>query len=116
MKAPAPANVDEYLTRIEWPEAKAALEHLRSLICQEAPKAEECISYGIPSYKLNGYLVGFAAFKNHCSFYPGHTVRDFSNELKGYKLAKGTIQFTPDKPLPDDLVCSIIRARIAESR
>src|SRR5580704_7437955 len=112
MKREAAGSVDEYLERISTEVARASLSKLRAIIREEAPGAEEVISYGIPTYKQNGYLASFAAFKNHCSFFPGHTVRDFSDELKGYKTLKGTIQFPHDKPLPDELVKAMLRARL----
>lgn len=114
MAAAKPTTVDEYLASIPSDEARGSLNKLRTIVKDEAPEAEEVISYGIPTYKLNGMLASFAAFKNHCSFFPGHTVRDFSEELKGFKTAKGTIQFTPDKPIPEHLVREILRARMAE--
>jgi uncharacterized protein YdhG (YjbR/CyaY superfamily) len=113
MKAPVPETVDAYLAAVETPGAREALERLRSIIKQAVPDAEEVISYGMPGYKLNGYLVGFAAFKNHCSFFPGHTVADFAEELNGFKTSAGTIQFTPDHPIPEGLVRSILAARVA---
>jgi uncharacterized protein YdhG (YjbR/CyaY superfamily) len=110
------SSVDEYLAKVSSPEARSALMALRAIIRDEAPQAKEVISYGIPGYKLNGYLAGFAAFKKHCSFFPGTTVAHFAEELTGYKTSKGTIQFSPDKPLAEDLVRAILRARIAENQ
>ena len=105
-------TVDEYLAQVDWAEGRAALERLRVIVLEEAPDAEECISYGMPGYKLNGYLLGFAAFKNHCSIFPGGTAQDFADELTGFKTSKGTIQFSPDSPIPEPLVRRIIRARV----
>lgn len=116
MRGIAAKSVDDYLAAIASQEVRACLLHLRQLIRKEIPAAEETISYGIPSYKLNGYVVGFAAFKNHCSFFPGATVADFAEQLNGYKISKGTIQFTPDRPIPDELIRAIVRARVAENR
>jgi uncharacterized protein YdhG (YjbR/CyaY superfamily) len=96
-------------------EARASLERLRGVIRQAAPEAQEVISYGIPTFKYHGFLASYAAFKNHCSFFPGHTVADFADELRDYKLSKGTIQFSPDRPLPDSVVTAIIHARMAEN-
>jgi uncharacterized protein YdhG (YjbR/CyaY superfamily) len=107
--------VDEYLAAVEWAEAREALSRLRAIIRDEVPDADEVISYGMPGYKLNGPIVWFAAFKNHCSLFAAHTVGDFTEELKGYKISKGTIQFKPDKPLPEALVRAIVRARLAEN-
>ena len=110
-----PKTVDEYLEAVASIEARSSLSRLRAIIRETAPEAEEVIRYRIPCYKLNGFLAGFAAFKKHCSFFPGHTVRDFSEELAGYKTSKGTIQFTPDKPLPESLVVAILKARMEEN-
>lgn len=110
----AHGTVDEYLAAVPSDEAREALMELRSLIKEIVPDAQECISYGIPSYKRKGYLCGFAAFKNHCSFFPGGTVQDYADQLQDYKISKGTIQFQPDKPIPSSLLRTIILARVAE--
>ncbi len=110
-----PATVDRYLAGVSSDAARASLEALRAINKGEAPEAEEVISYGIPTYKCNGYVASFAAYKNHCSFFPGHTVKDFSDDLKGYKTLKGTVQFPHDKPLPEALVRAMIKARVAEN-
>ena len=109
--------IDDYLEGVPEP-FRRMLSHLREIIREEAPEAVETIGYGIPTFKLDGNLVHFAAFKNHMSFFPGSTTHNeaLKSDLAGYKLAKGTIQFTPDKPLPDDLVRTIVRLRIAENR
>jgi uncharacterized protein YdhG (YjbR/CyaY superfamily) len=109
--------VDTYLAGVAEP-FRIPLRHLRALIREEAPDAVEAIGYGIPTYKLDGNLVHFAAFKNHMSFFPGSATHNeiLKDALAGYKLAKGTIRFTPDKPLPDDVVRKIVRLRIAENR
>jgi len=110
-------EVDAYLDQLPEPQ-RALLERIRDIAWTEAPDAEEVIAYGIPTFKLSGNLVHYAAFKNHMSFFPGGTAHNeaLKDELQGYKIAKGTIQFTLDKPLPDDLVRKIIRLRIAENR
>ncbi len=110
-----PTTVDEYIEMVHNPEARQALTRLREIIRDEAPEAEELISYRIPLYKLNGMLIGFAAFKNHCSLFPGHTVRDFEDQLKDFKISKGTIQFKPNNPVPEELVRAIVRARKLEN-
>lgn len=110
-----PASVDEYLAQVPSEDARASLATLRAIIRDEIPEAEEVISYGIPTYKCNGFVASFGAFKNHCSFFPGHTVADFAQALKGYTVSKGTIQFPHDKPLPESLVRSILRARVTEN-
>src|ERR1700733_3760939 len=99
-----PKDVDEYLERVESEGAREALAHLRAVIRAAAPEADEVIKYGIPTYTFHGFVASFAVYKRHCSFFPGHTVRDFAEALKGYKTAKGTVQFPHDSALPDELV------------
>ena len=95
------------------PEKRSALEKLRKTIRAAVPGAEECISYGIPAFRLGGkFLVGLGAGADHCSFYPGSALDDFQDELKGYDTGKGTIRFPPSKPLPAALVKKLVRARI----
>jgi uncharacterized protein YdhG (YjbR/CyaY superfamily) len=108
--------IDEYLARVE-PEQRAALESLRQVIRKAAPKAEEVITYGIPAFRQDGLLIGFAASAKHCSLHPmnSHTVADFATDLVGYGTSAGTIRFTPDNPLPAALVRRIVRARIREN-
>jgi uncharacterized protein YdhG (YjbR/CyaY superfamily) len=109
-------TIDQYLARVE-PDQRAALEALREVIRKAAPKAEEVISYGLPAFRQNGLIIGFAASAKHCSLHPmdGHTVADFAADLAGYSTSKGTIRFTPDKPLPAALVRKIVRAKVAEN-
>ncbi len=109
---------DEYLAQLPEP-ARSTLQHVRKVIWSVVPKeTTEVISYRIPMFKFNGMLVGYAAFKNHCSLFPtGSGVLDrFEKELKGYRTSKGTIQFPPDKPLPDALIKKIVKARVAENK
>src|SRR5919198_3467767 len=105
-----PKTIDEYLARLK-PDQQLALEKLRKTIHSLAPKAEECISYGIPAFRLNGRaLVFFGAWANHCSFYPGSstTLKKFRDDLKGFQVSKGTIRFSPDNPLPTALVKKLL--------
>lgn len=114
--AKKPTTVDEYLARL--PDGKrAALERLRKLIRAAAPQAEECISYQIAAFRLNGLLVGFGATAKHCAFYlmSGTTVAAHQAELAGYDTSKGTIRFHEDAPLPAALVRKLVKARIAEN-
>jgi len=119
MKSGAPAKtVEEYLANLPEP-ARSTLKHVRAVIKSVVPKeTTEVISYRIPMFKYRGMLVGYAAFAKHCSLFPtGSGVLDkFEKELKGYRTSKGTIQFPPDKPLPDALIKRIVRARVAENR
>lgn len=108
-------NVDEYLAGVPK-EARATLERLRKTIKAAAPMASEGISYQIPMYKHYGMVVGFAAFKNHCSIFPGAAVMDaYKEELKPYDTSKGTIRFPANKPLPATLIKKLVRARIKEN-
>ncbi|MDR6627701.1 iron chaperone [Caulobacter segnis] len=111
MKPPA-ASVDDYLAKLPA-DQRAALESLRGQIRAVAPDASEAISYGLPTFKLNGNLVHFGAAAKHCAFYPGAVIDAFAERLKGFETAKGTIRFQPDAPLPPDLVADIVRHRVA---
>jgi uncharacterized protein YdhG (YjbR/CyaY superfamily) len=113
MKPPA-ASVDDYLAKLPA-EQRAALESLRGQIRAVAPEAVEAISYGLPTFKLNGNLVHFGAAAKHCAFYPGAVVTEFADRLRGFETAKGTIRFQPDAPLPPDLIADIVRHRIAQN-
>lgn len=117
-KAKAAKTVDEYLARVPEP-AASTLKHIRKVIQSVVPReTTEVISYGIPMFKFRGMLVGYAAFKNHCSLFPtGSRVLDqFAKELEGHRTSKGTIQFAPDKPLPDALIKKIVRERVRENK
>ena len=108
-------NVDDYLAALPA-EARSSLEAIRKAVRAAAPKAAEVISYQMPMYKQNGMIVGFAAFKDHCSLFPGaKPVATFKDELKAYKTSKGTIQFPIGKPLPAALVKKLVKARLAEN-
>src|SRR5947208_6172455 len=111
-----PRTIDEYLAGV-GAHQQIALEKLRKTVRAVAPKAEECISYGIPAFRLNGRsLVFFGAWANHCSFYPGNSVtfKKFRNDLKAFHISKGTIRFSPEKPLPAALVKKLVKARMGE--
>ena len=108
-------DVDEYLAGLPKA-ARATLERLRKTIKAAAPMAAEGISYQMPMYKHHGMVVGFAAFKDHCSIFPGSAVMDaHKEELKRYDTSKGTIRFPANKPLPTALVKKLVKARIAEN-
>jgi uncharacterized protein YdhG (YjbR/CyaY superfamily) len=113
-----PKSIDEYLEAV-GDDKRAALEKLRKSIRAAAPRAEECISYGIAAFRLNGkLLVGFGASAKHCAFYPmsGATVAAHQDDLKGYDTSKGTIRFHANRPLPVALVRKLVKARIEENR
>jgi uncharacterized protein YdhG (YjbR/CyaY superfamily) len=112
MKAKA-KTIDEYLAALDG-DKRAALERLRKTIRAAAPGAEECISYQLPAFRLDGrFLVAFGASAKHCAFYPGAVVGEFKDELGGYDTSKGTIRFQPDHPLPAALVRKLVKAQIA---
>jgi uncharacterized protein YdhG (YjbR/CyaY superfamily) len=108
-------NYDEYARR--FPKAvQQRLSRMRQTIKKAAPKAKESISYGIPAFKLDRYLVWFAAFKNHIGFYPGVSgIAEFKKELSEYRSAKGSVQFPLDKPLPLALVSRIVKYRVKQA-
>ena len=110
------ASVADYLKAVP-PAQRALLKKLRQTIKAAAPKATELISYGIPGYKHHGMLVYFAAFKNHCSLFgvSGALMKTHRKALAPYKMSKGTIQFTVDKPLPMALVRTLVKARVKEN-
>jgi uncharacterized protein YdhG (YjbR/CyaY superfamily) len=112
----APTTIDEYLSQVSG-EQRVELEKLRKTIKSVAPDTDETISYQMPTFKYKGKgLVGFAAFKDHCSFFPysSGTLDDYKDELSSFKTSKGTIQFTTDNPLPAGLVKKIVKSRLEE--
>ena len=115
-KTKAPRNIDDYLARVP-DEARATLEKLRQTIRAVVPEAIEVISYQMPTFKLDGrMLVSFAAFKNHCSFFPGAApIKVHAKDLKAYEISKGTIRFPTNKALPASLVKKLVKARIEEN-
>src|SRR5882724_13557129 len=113
-----PKTIDEYFASVNA-HHRDALQTIRKAIHAVAPNGEECISYGIPAFRLNGRsLVFFGAWANHCSFYPGSskTLKNFRSDLKAFQITKGTIRFSPDNPLPLALVKKLVKARMAENR
>ncbi|MBN1243580.1 MAG: DUF1801 domain-containing protein [Spirochaetales bacterium] len=117
-KRPAPAKTMDAYIATQAPDVRAALTKLRKQIRAAAPKAVEGISWGMPSFKLEGPLVGFAAFKEHLSFFPMSVeVMDaFGKEIELFRASKGTLRFTVERPLPAALVKKIVKARIAENK
>jgi uncharacterized protein YdhG (YjbR/CyaY superfamily) len=107
------SEVDRYLASLEQPK-RATLEALRRTILDILPEAEECISYGLPAFRVQGKVIaGFAAFKNHLSYLPhsGSVFHEFEGELSQYKTSKGALQFPIDTPLPKALVKRLIAVR-----
>ena len=101
-------TIDEYIANFDG-ETKKRLEAVRKTIKSIVPaEAIEKISYGIPTYYLNGNLVHFAGYKNHIGLYPGSVlIHEFKKELTDYKTSKGTVQFPHDKPFPLELISKI---------
>ena len=115
--SPVAASVEEFLAKVP-PDRRAALEGLRKVIRAAAPDASELINYGVPMFRLNGKnLVSYAAGKDHCSFYVQSPIvmEAHAAELRGYKTTKGTVTFTPERPIPPELVTKLVEARIAEN-
>jgi len=112
----APKSVEGYLARVPEP-ARGTLKKMSAAIRSAVPReATETISYGMPAFKHNGVLVWFAAFKDHCSFFPTASVIEaFQKELKRYPTSKGTIHFPTDKPLPSTLVKKLVKRRVAQN-
>ncbi|MCA9382567.1 DUF1801 domain-containing protein [Candidatus Dojkabacteria bacterium] len=104
-----PTSIDDYISQFDS-ETKEILNNLRVLVKEVAPEATEAISYGIPTFKLNGKnLVHFAGYKSHIGLYPGsEAIEVFAKKLTDYKVSKGTIQFPLEKPIPYDLVKEIV--------
>lgn len=110
-----PQDIDEYIAGFPS-DIRAILEKVRAVIREAAPGAEEAISYQMPTYKLNGNLVHFAAFKKHIGLYPTPTGTEaFKKELSPYKAGKGSIQFPLDQPIPYDLIKEIVMFRVKEN-
>ena len=113
----APVSHEAYLADLP-PDRRAALEDLRKTILETAPNAEECIAFGIPAYRVGpgtgGVLTGYASMKKHCGlyFFDETLVARFADRLSDFSISTGTIRFTPDHPMPPELVRDMIAARL----
>ena len=108
-----PRTIDEYLAALSN-DKRAALERLRRIIRATVPRAEECISYGLTAFRLDGKGIAcFGAAANHCAIYGA--VGAHKDELEAFDTSKGTIRFQPDEPLPATLVRKLVKARIAKN-
>lgn len=115
MIAETPKNIDDYIASFPA-DVQAILEQVRKTIQVAAPEAEEAISYAMPTFKLHGNLVHFAAYKNHIGFYPApRGLEEFKDELSGYKGAKGSVQFPINQPMPLELIARIVAFRVKEN-
>jgi uncharacterized protein YdhG (YjbR/CyaY superfamily) len=111
------AEIDAVLEALPEPE-REALGALRDVIAAAAPEAVEAISYGVPAFKYRGRpLVSFAAARNHLSFFVQSpaVMEAHRDDVAGFDTSKGTIRFTPEKPIPEELVTKLVRARVAET-
>lgn len=116
IKLPPTATIDDYLKPLPA-NVRAALEKLRKTIKSVVPKAEEVISYQIPTFKQDGPVAAFAAFTNHCSYYTmSHAImKEYKKDLEPYKSSGVTIHFTPENPLPAALIKKLVLAKLMEN-
>jgi uncharacterized protein YdhG (YjbR/CyaY superfamily) len=111
-----PSPIDTYLAGLRA-EQREALEHLRATVARLVPEATETMSYGLPTFKLNGRaLLAYGGWKEHCSIYPmsGEFLDANADALKGYGRTKGSLHFTADAPLPDELLEDLVRRRVTD--
>lgn len=112
----AAREIDDYLATLDEPK-KSTLQQLRASLLELLPDAQECISYGMPAFKVQGKTVaGFAAFKNHLAYLPhsGSVLPALADDLAGYQQTKGSLHFAVDEPLPRALVAKLVSARLSE--
>lgn len=110
-----PNDINEYIATFPK-NIQKLLQQIRSIIQKAAPEATEVISYAMPTFKLNGILVHFAAFQNHIGFYALPSGNEaFQKELSTYKTGKGSIQFPINEPLPEVLITEIVKFRVQEN-
>ncbi|MCB0033608.1 MAG: DUF1801 domain-containing protein [Anaerolineales bacterium] len=108
-------TIDDYIATHD-PEVQAILQQIRATIHAAAPEAEEAISYQMPTFKLQGNLIHFAAYKSHIGLYPTPSgIEGFEEELAPYKRAKGSIRFPLDQPIPYELISQITHFRVSEN-
>ena len=111
----APKTIDQYIAAFP-PDVRRTLERIRATIRKAAPEAEEVISYQMPTYKLHGNLVHFAAYPNHIGFYPApRAIESFKKELSAYEASKGTVKFPIDQPVPLALITRMVKFRVTQN-
>lgn len=108
-------TIDEYIAAFSV-EIQEILRKIRQVIRDAAPEAKEAISYQMPTFKLNGNLVHFAAFKDHIGFFPTPSGVDAYPELMQYKTGKGTLQFPLDQPIPYEIIRRVVEFRVLEAK
>jgi uncharacterized protein YdhG (YjbR/CyaY superfamily) len=110
------ATIDDYIAQCP-PDIQERLRLIRTTIAEAAPDAEETISYRMPTFRLHGILVHFAACARHIGFYPTPSaIIRFKKDLAGYANSKGAIRFSHDQPIPRDLIRAIVEYRVTENR
>lgn len=110
-----PTTIDEYIASAPI-EVQEILQKIRATVKAAAPEAEEAISYQMPTFRLKGNLVHFAAFKNHIGFYPIPSgIEAFKEELSAYEGGKGSVRFPLDRPIPYELISKIVKFRMQEN-
>ena len=114
-KHPAPATIDEYIAAFS-PEIQSILQKIRAAIKKAAPAASEKISYGMPTFALNGDLVHFGTFKKHIGFYPPVKNDKLRRETSKYEGEKGCLRFPLDEPIPYAVISKIVKVRVAENQ
>jgi uncharacterized protein YdhG (YjbR/CyaY superfamily) len=115
VKATAPENIDDYIEGFSG-NVQKILQKIRKTIQKAAPNAQEAISYHIPTFRLNGNLIHFAAYQHHIGLYPGpRGVKEFEKEMARYEGGKGTVRFPLDEPVPYELITRIVRYRVDKS-
>ena len=109
-------DIDRYIAEFPF-EIQKILEKIREIVREKAPEAVETINYQIPTFKLNGNLVHFAAYKKHIGFYPTPSaIKKFKKELSDFEIAKGSVKFPLNKPIPYDLISKIVEFRVKEQK
>jgi uncharacterized protein YdhG (YjbR/CyaY superfamily) len=113
----ADPDIDAYLAALS-PAQRGLLEHVRGVIADVVPDAEQAMSYGMPAFKRNGkFFLSYAGWKRHCSIYPlpDAFLAEHRGDLEGYRRTKGSLHFTPERPLPDEVIRALVRHLLARS-
>ena len=109
-----PTPVDEYLAGVDEPE-RSALERVRRAVHSVVPAGEEVISYQLPTISHHGMVAAFARNRDFCSLYVAYTLEQFRDRLEGFSMTKSAIHFTPEQPVPEQVIVDICRVRVAEN-
>jgi uncharacterized protein YdhG (YjbR/CyaY superfamily) len=113
VKAPTPKDIDEYIAGFPRRDVQEILKRIRATIRKAAPGAEEAIKYQMPTFVLQGNLLSFAAYKKHIGMYPAPVgTEKFNQQLSPYRVAKSTVRFPLDKPIPLELISQIVKLRV----